>query len=92
MKNSLFIDVDTDRDQMVLIGKPPEIKPPANAEEAKQMIMNDISCTCEALVTLINIASASGYGDKEDLFNTAIKYFNESNTPTESTPEDNKEE
>ena len=89
MKNSLFIDVDTDREQMVLIGKPPEINPPENAEQAAKMILDDISCTCEALVTLIRIADASDYAKKDELFATAIKYLNDSNAIALETPKDN---
>ena len=89
MKNSLFIDVDTDRAQIVLIGKPPEIQPPANPEEAAKMILDDISCVCEALATLITITDTSGYSKKEELVKIAVKYLNDLIAP--ETPEDKKE-
>ena len=77
MKNLINIDVDTDRQQVVLIGKPPEIPQPTNPEEAGKMIMVDISCVCEALLTLIQIADTNGYCKKEDTIKTSIKYLND---------------
>lgn len=89
MKNALFIDVDTDRDQVVLIGKPPEIKQPENPSEASKMIFDDISCVCEALATLILISDTSGYATKKDLLRTTLQYLND--TLGEKVPEPNKE-
>jgi hypothetical protein len=77
MKNSIFIDVDTEREQPILIGKPPEITPPATPEEAGVMITTDISCVCEALCTLIHMADQNGYATKENLVNASIKHLND---------------
>ena len=33
MKNTIYIDVDTEREQHILIGKGPENEPPANKGE-----------------------------------------------------------
>lgn len=77
MKNIISIDVDTDRTPIVMIGKPTSIPPPTTEEEAKLMILNDISVACEGLCTLIHIADQSKYGDKVDLIKTSIKYLND---------------
>lgn len=96
MKNSIFIDVDTERAQPILIGKPPEIKQPENAEEAAKMIINDIGCVCEALCTLIHLADVNEYGNKKDLIDASITILNSMlEPPKEATSEeptqDNKE-
>lgn len=67
MKNFIFIDVDTEREKPIIFGKPPEITPPENQEEAKAMILNDIACLSEAISTLILMAGQNGYADKTDL-------------------------
>ncbi len=77
MKNALYIDIDTEREQIVLIGKPPEITPPQTPEEAAKMITLDVSCVCEALCTLIHMADQNGYATKEDLVKASMKYLND---------------
>lgn len=67
MKNFIFVDVDTDREKPIIFGKPPDMNPPENKEEAKEMILNDISCLAEALKTLITMASQNGYADRNQL-------------------------
>lgn len=76
MKNLIYIDIDTEREQPILIGKGSEITPPQTAEEAKVMITNDIACLCEALCSLIHIADQSGYAKKEDLINVSVSQIN----------------
>ena len=71
MKNTLLIDIDTERNKPVMISKPPEIAPPTTPEEAKVMIINDISCVCETLCTLIHMADQNQYAFKEDLVRIA---------------------
>jgi hypothetical protein len=76
MKNSILIDIDTERDQPILIGKGQENEAPTTREEAREMILTDISCMCEALITLIHVADQNDYALKEDLVNKAIEQFN----------------
>lgn len=76
MKNLIYIDLDTDRKQVVLIGKTPETPKPTNYAESSEMIMLDISCVCEALLTLIKIADTNGYSNKEETIKTSINYLN----------------
>jgi hypothetical protein len=77
MKNIVLIDIDTEREQPVLIRKPSTIVPPNTPEETKKMLTDDIACTCEALCMMIKMASDNGHGDKEDLVRTSIKYLND---------------
>lgn len=76
MKNSIYIDIDTDREEPILIGKPNEITPPANPEETKVMIINDISCVCEALSLLIRMSDKNGYASKEELVKASVMHLN----------------
>lgn len=102
MKNAIIIDIDTDREQPIMLGKPPEIAQPQNAEEASAMIKDDISCVCEALCTLILMANNSGYASKEELVNASVYYLNsllapqveqepsvEGTAPQTETPQEN---
>ena len=77
MKNTIIVDVDTERDKPILIGKPPEIKPPETKEETGIMITTDISCLCEAMCELIHMSHNNGYAKKEDLVQAAIKHLND---------------
>ena len=72
MKNVIYITIDTERDQPIIIGKPPEITPPTTPEEAKEMILIDINCLTEALCRLIDIANQNDYGDLTNLVDSSI--------------------
>jgi hypothetical protein len=101
MKNQIIIDIDTEREKPLLIGKGADYQPPATKEEAQEMIINDIACVCDTMISLIHIADQNSYGNKKDLVNKAIKVLNQyltlpttpqpvpPDTPTE--PTDNKE-
>jgi hypothetical protein len=73
MKNLITIDVDTDRDQPILIGKSSEIESPTNKDEAREMIINDIKCVCETLCILIDVADKNKYALKSELITESIK-------------------
>ena len=77
MKNVIIIDVDTEREQQLQIGKPSDIQAPTSPEEAKAIIVNDIACVFETFKTMVLIADKSGYGKKEDYIKTAITDLNE---------------
>ena len=72
MKNQVLIDIDTSRDKIVQIKKMDGFSVPTNQEEAKRMILSDISCVFEGLCTLINISDQNGYGNKNDLIKVCI--------------------
>lgn len=73
MKNTIYIDIDTERERQVLIGKGAESEVPTNEEDAKQMITVDIACLCEGLCELIHVASQNGYGSKEGFVKASIE-------------------
>lgn len=77
MKNTVIIDIDTERGQIVKFNKPSDFTIPNNSEEAKKMIIDDISCTLEGLCSLIRIADNYEYATKKELINTSIKYLND---------------
>ena len=76
MKNTIFIDIDTERDRPVLIGKGQDSEVPTNEEDAKGMIAIDIACICEGLCELIHVASQNGYGSKEGFIHASIEQLN----------------
>lgn len=89
MKNAIFIDIDTDREATCMFSKPSSITPPSTPEEAKVMIITDISSVCQALCALISLADQNGYGKKADLVDVSIKHLRdmiEAKTEVESTP------
>ena len=77
MKNVVIFDKDTERDERLVITKPDGIEQPTNDEEAKAMIVEDISTTTEGLMTLVRIAHDSGYMDSDKSSELIIKYFKE---------------
>tara|TARA_R110000782_G_scaffold15939_2_gene46099 strand:- start:6832 stop:7098 length:267 start_codon:yes stop_codon:yes gene_type:complete len=73
MKNTIIINIDTEKDHPITISKPEEITPPpTNNEEAKEMILLDIKCVVEALCTMIHVASTNKYGEKKTLIEDSI--------------------
>jgi hypothetical protein len=102
MKNAIYIDIDTEREQPILIGKGPEIEPPTSREEAGKMIITDIACICDAMISLMHVAHQNEYGLKEELVATAIgqlnrflelpsqpKPENSNDSPEPTTPDNN---
>jgi hypothetical protein len=79
MKNTIVIDVDTERDIPVKFGKPNDFKQPENFDEIKDTLMDDIKCVCEALCVLINVADTNGYSNKEELIKASIYHLNKLN-------------
>jgi hypothetical protein len=76
MKNVIIVDIDTERDNPLLISKQTKGEIPSSEEEAKEMVLKDIACVCEALKHLISIADEKGYHDKETLIDTSIVHLN----------------
>lgn len=69
MKNILIVDVDTEREQPILISKGEGVERPKDAAEASKMILEDISCLFEAMLTLVHIADQNEYTKKADIVN-----------------------
>lgn len=79
MKNTLIIDIDTERDTPVKIGKPDNFKQPETKEEAKKVILDDITCVCETLCMLIKLADDNNHHDKNELIKASIFHLNKLN-------------
>jgi hypothetical protein len=73
MKNQIIIDIDTEREKPLLIGKGPDYEPPATKEEAKVMIVTDIACVVDGLLSLVHIADQNEYADKTIMIPRIIK-------------------
>jgi hypothetical protein len=76
MINKINIEVDTDKTPALTIGHPIEFTP-TTPDEAKTVIINDISCIFEAFKTLVHLADQSGYGTKEAFIKTAVDDLNQ---------------
>lgn len=81
MKNILIIDVDTAREKVMMFKKPSDLPLPQNQEEAKTMILQDVSCAFEAFCSLISVVDQNGYGKKDDMLDTAIQHLTTLKTP-----------
>lgn len=77
MKNSICIDIDTERQHPIIFTKPSDIAPPQTKEEATEMIVNDIAAISHALKYLIMMTDDNGYAKKEELVEASIKTINE---------------
>ena len=76
MKNVLIVDIDTDRDRKILIGKKPDTVQPTNIEEVVTMVNLDILSLTEALCELIHVSDLNGYGLKEEYVSHSIEKLN----------------
>ena len=82
MKNSLLVDLDTDREDPIRITKTEDVVNKINDEEsAKKMVLEDMTTLCNALGTLIQLSSDSGYFDSELSANMCINYLSDNFLP-----------
>lgn len=75
MKNVIIVDIDTERVNQIQISKPNINGIPTNKEEAKETLLKDVACLCEALRHMISISDDNGFSDKETLIETSIKHL-----------------
>jgi len=78
MENIINISIDLERDNVVRFTKPKSFDIPETHDEAKEMIIKDISHMCLALVDLISLADHNGYSDRVTLINTSVRFLIES--------------
>lgn len=91
MKNSILIDLDTDRERQILFSKPPDIILPDNKEDAAKMLAIDIATLSYAIKMLIGMINDNP--TKISLVNGVTKTINEILTETIlNEPEKNSEE
>jgi|AntRauMFilla1563_2_1112583.scaffolds.fasta_scaffold158789_1 hypothetical protein len=67
MKNSIYIDIDTENNPPIQFSKGPDFVIPTNQQEGIEMVSLDIGCLVDALITLIHIGTQNGYSNKPDL-------------------------
>lgn len=78
MKNTILIDLDTDREDSIRLTKPEDLAEKiTNDESAKAMIMEDLTTICNALGTLIKMGNDSDYFDGETVAKMCINYLTE---------------
>tara|TARA_R100000988_G_C3993436_1_gene164208 strand:+ start:176 stop:466 length:291 start_codon:yes stop_codon:yes gene_type:complete len=78
MKNTLIIDMDTDREDIIRLSKPKSIAEEVdNSETARLMVLDDLTTVCNALGTLINLADANKYIDSKTSSKMCIDFLTE---------------
>jgi hypothetical protein len=87
MKNILIIDIDTERNPVVQLGKPSASDLPKNKDEAEATILMDMACICEGLSTLIHAADQSGYKPSHESLKDCITHLERSFVDTSYTTE-----
>lgn len=92
MKNSILIDIDSEREKKIIIGKPDISTKPETPLEAQAMIVRDIADVCEVLCELIHIADQNGYAKKNDLVNAAIDSLERFNNESKNDSKDSSNE
>lgn len=76
MKNSIFIDFDSEREDKVRITKPEDmVKSIQENNNEKQMVLDDLTTCINALGTLIHIAHVNDIADKTASANLCIDYL-----------------
>jgi len=77
MKNIVIVDVDTERENQVMIKKSTEFEMPSNDESLAEMIKIDIICLCGGLCSMIQFSDENNLGTKEDYIKATINTLNE---------------
>lgn len=78
MKNTILIDMDSDREDVIRITKTENlVESIKDVESAKKMILEDITTICQALGTLIKVGNDSEYFKDTDMSKMCIKYLND---------------
>jgi hypothetical protein len=76
MKNTLMIDLDSERKDPIRITKPEEVLEEIKDEDkAKKMVLDDLTTVCNALGALIQVAEDSGYFSGEQSAKMCIEYL-----------------
>ena len=75
MKNSIFIDVDTEREHIVQFAKTEEQKP-TTEEEKKTLLFNDFETVLTGLGILIAACDSSGIATRKELVGECIQQLN----------------
>jgi len=93
MKNIIIVDVDTDRDEVVSLGKGQETPEPTTLEEARDMVFLDIRTLTEALIPLVAGCHLNKFADKDALIERITEHLVdgatqsiEANEVSEDTP------
>lgn len=73
MKNIVYIDVDTEREDAVRIGKTPDFKTPeVPSPEDQEVCQNDIMCMAEGIILIAKHMEKAEYQTLEDTISEII--------------------
>lgn len=76
MKNSLFIDFDSEREDRIKISKSEDILKKIETDgSTKQMVVDDLTTVCNALGALIQVAHDNNIANKTDSVKVCIDYL-----------------
>lgn len=78
MKNSILIDLDTEREDSIRLTKPEDLAEKIkNENDAKSMVMEDLTTVCNALGTLIKMGDDSNFFDSKVVAEMCVNYLKE---------------
>ena len=82
-KNVIYVDVDSERDETVKLGKPKHFIAPTNEDAMKHVLMTDLTTLCEGIVTVAHLIEKEGFHTKEQVLNFVIKHLGNAIPSTE---------
>lgn len=74
-KNQVIVDLDTERENPILIGKSENYEMPYEIEDYKTAILLDISTLCEGICTLMHLAESLGIQKSPVTLRECIKHL-----------------
>jgi hypothetical protein len=77
MKNTIYIEIDTEKENPITFSKPSGVEQPTDFDGAKTLILTDITCLCEGICTLVSLADQNKYAKKEDLIKAITGRLND---------------
>lgn len=75
MKNTLLVEINTERAPTIIIGKMKDSPQPANKQEHAKMVLLDMATLCEGVVTLIHLAEQEGIRPSAESLRLCIEHL-----------------
>ena len=81
-KNVLYVDVDSEREETVQIGKPKHFIAPLNKNAMEQVLMTDLTTLCEGIVTVAHLIDKEEFHSKDNVIKFVIQHLAKSISET----------
>lgn len=82
-KNIIIVDVDSERDENVKLGKPEHFVAPATKVAMQQVLMTDLTTLCEGIVTVAHLIEKEGFHNKDKVLDFVVNHLQSTVTTTE---------